>query len=208
MGSPADWGALGDICGEDEAGGRSAHQLRGEITAALHQRMVGQTVRVRVQQATSQSTAHLLDRLLLENVETGDKLALGLGRLGRRMVIRLTEGETGSAAAEADCEGRLVAVTSRCDEPGGAGRICLHLQSRELFGPFVNRMPCLRRSLHRALPPLAADEILTCLDGAWEAPPAREVLVSADEENTVGEGAWPSMSWWPAMPDDWALVDA
>jgi hypothetical protein len=200
MGSPADWGALGDICcGEDEASGCWEQQLREEIAAALDQRMVGQTVRVCVQQVRAQNAAHLLDRLVLENVETGDKLALGLGRLGRRTVIRLTE---------ADCEGRLLAVTSRCTEPSGGSRICLHLQSPELFGPFAERMPCLRRALQRELPPPAADEVLAFLDGTWVAAPAREVLVSADEENDVVEGLWPSMSWWPAMPSDWALVDA
>lgn len=198
MGSPADWGALGDIC-DDGAGGLSEQHLREEIAAALNQRMVGRTVRACVEQVPSQNAAYLLDRLVLENVETGDKLALGLGRLGRRTVIRLTEG---------DCEGRLLAVTSRCNEPSGSSRICLHLQSPELSGPFVNRMPCLRRALQQELPPPAADEILACLDGTWVAAPAREVLVSADEESDVGEGVWPSMSWWPAMPSDWALVDA
>lgn len=198
MGSPADWGALGDIC-EDEASSSSSLQLREELAAALDQRMLGRNVRVCVQQVSAPNAAQASDRLVLENVDTGDKLALGLGRLGRPTVIRLTED---------DCEGRLIAVTSRCDEPSGGSRICLHMQNPELFGPFVNRMPCLRRVLQRDLPPLAADEILACLDGAWEAMPVREVLVSADEENTVGAGAWPSMSWWPAMPNDWALVDA
>jgi len=200
MGSPADWGALGDVCG-DEAASLAAEQLPREITAALDQRMVGQVVRVQVRQGRRAAAA---DRVVLQNAETGDQLALTVKRLGRRLAIRLLEGDTGDEVAGADCQGRLVAVTTRIDGPSGAGRLCLRLQSPELFGPFATRLPLRRRALQCVLPQLAADEVLSCLEGAWEAPPAREVLVSADEDNS----SWPSMVWWPSMPADWALAAA
>lgn len=190
---------MGDICG-DEAGSPSAEQLREEITRALDEHMVGHAVRVRVRQVRPHASAHPLERLELQNAETGGRIALAPGRLGRRLHIRLLEGDTAEAVADDDCSGRLVAVTTR------AGRICLHLQSR-LIGPSVNRLPLRRRALQRALPQLAADEVLSCLEGAWEAPLAREILVCADED-AISDGAWPSMTWWPSMPADWLLVGA
>mmetsp|Transcript_148116 Transcript_148116/g.369271 ORF Transcript_148116/g.369271 Transcript_148116/m.369271 type:complete len:222 (-) Transcript_148116:42-707(-) len=212
MGSPADWGALADSRDLPQATSKE-HHLRDEITAALAARMLGRTVLVAVEPAPPPpaspqrqrggSTATLPpraagDRLVLTNVRTGDRLALtAAGRLGRPTGIHLS-------APSATPLGRLAAVSAECDASSGTSHIVLHLEGPRA-GPFVARQPLKRRALQSALPALAADEVLACLDGAWEAPPRHEVVVSTEKE-TAGNGFLPFMTWWPLLPEDWRLA--
>jgi len=196
------------------------NQLREEITTALKARMLGRSVLIDIEEAPHEGGLSASDCLVLTNVRTGDKLALTVGRLGRPAGIQLSAPSpllpsslpsspsstpATSSFSRGRCEGRLVAVSVECDSSSGSSNIVLHLEG-EPSGPFVRRLPLRTRALQAVLPHLAADEVLSCLPGAWEPAPRCEVVVSASEGAGGDATAWPFMAWWPLLPADWRLA--
>lgn len=222
MGSPADWGALADNNDLAQVNSKE-HQLGEDITAALKARMLGRNVLIGIEEAPREGGSSASDCLVLTNVRSGDRLALTVGRLGRPAGIQLAASSPSSssslpssptmAAASSEttclsrggCEGRLVAVSVECDHSSGASNIVLHLEG-EPSGPFVRRLPLRTRALETVLPHLVADEVLSCLPGAWEPAIRSEVVVRASEGFSGEATAWPFMAWWPLLPADWRLA--
>lgn len=192
MGSPADWGAFCDAEDGDKRLGDQALCL--EVSSRVTSRMVGQDISV----STDVGRGRLSDSLVLSNASTGERLVLVAARFGAPVRLCLSVSSSDEGVEGESARGQLVSLRAE------QNLVVLRLQ-RPAFGPFVERLPLLRRALLQRLPSLVTDEVLAFLDRAWIVPPCHEVSVSVVDD-VAAQTLHPLFSWWPVAPRDWRLT--
>lgn len=154
---------------------------------------LGRRVAVELWTTPCQLPTHFgCDRLLLTEVESGERLVLEPAGLGRPARLKLLPNYW---------EGRLASFAL-----SGASDLLLQFE-REAVGPAcAKRLPLRQRALLARLPEPLVNQLLAFLPAAWEWTAAVEVSVRIDPEVRDSHGNTLAMWFRPPAPA-WALVE-
>jgi len=218
MGSPEDWGALGDV---GEIPDTQTSTLGEALTAHMSARLFGFPVRAHVESVSAIHGKHRQpDRLILTNLTTGNRVILAPCGPDSRIALAAPCDPSSSARlhlslpgagpqaklAGGSCCGRLLEVSGRRSGiPGGSDTLALRFENRAC-GPFLDWVPRLRRTLRKLLPDAIADEVATFLPEVWVMPTGEEIVVRMEETAQDGQ-PWQVMMWWPLLLEDWVLLN-